>query len=418
MKRITTAGLVLLLFATAVAHADSVGDARAGVDAISHRDYAKAVELFTQALSSGDLSTVDRESAFAMRAQAYIGEQRNDLALADVEQALKLDPMDQEVINLQSRIKSDLAGRAGPAQLASLGQSAAASPAARPDQDGWTKTDSGCFVWDQDVQANETASWEGDCTSGFAEGAGTEVLRANGNVARYEGTMHNGKHDGRGVETWANGIRYVGNFRDGKISGHGVKTWADGDRYDGDFWNGNFNGHGAETWTNGVRYVGNFRDGKFSGHGVKTWADGDRYDGDFQDGNFNGYGVESWAHGVRYVGDFRDGKFSGHGVKTWADGGRYDGDFQNGKFNGYGVETWAHGVRYVGNFRDDKRNGNGLQTWPDRSWYEGGWLNDIPSGVGTLVNAQGTFSGIFKAGCYTSGSAWAYAVVPASSCGH
>jgi hypothetical protein len=326
MKRIAIAGSVLFLCTATVGHANSVDDARAGVDAIGRRDYAKAVELFTQALSSGDLSVVDRESAFAMRAQAYIGEQQNNLALADLQQALKLDPKDQEVLKLRLHIENDLVGHAVASQPASSEQSAAPSPTARPGQDGWMKTDSGCLLWAQDVQANETASWEGDCTSGLAEGAGTEIFRADGKEARYEGPMRNGKRDGHGVETWANGVRYVGNFR--------------------------------------------------------------------------------------------DDKFSGHGVKTWADGGRYDGDFRNGNFDGYGVETWANGVRYVGSFQDNKRNGNGVQTWPDRSWYEGGWSNDIPSGSGTLVNAQGTFSGIWKAGCYTSGSAWVHAVVPASSCGH
>jgi hypothetical protein len=418
MKRIAIAGSMLFLFTTAVGLANSVDNARAGVAAISRGDYAHAVDLFTQALSSGDLSAVDRESAFAMRAQAYIGEQRNDLALADLEQALKLDPTDQEVLNLRQRIENDSVGHPAASQPASSEQSTAPSPTARPGQDGWMKTDSGCLLWAQDVQGDETASWEGDCTSGLAEGAGTEIFRAGGKETRYEGPMRNGKRDGHGVATWANGVRYVGNFRDGKFSGHGVKTWGGGGRYDGDFRDGNFSGYGVESWANGVRYVGYFRDGKFSGHGVKTWADGDRYDGDFRNGNFDGYGVETWAHGVRYVGDFRGGEFSGHGVKTWAGGGRYDGDFRNGNFDGYGVETWANGVRYVGSFQDNKRNGNGVQTWPDRSWYEGEWSNDIPSGSGTLVNAQGTFSGIWKAGCYTSGSASVYAVVPASSCGH
>jgi hypothetical protein len=40
-----------------------------------------------------------------MRAQAYIGESRNDLALKDVEQALKLNPNDREAANLKGQLQ-------------------------------------------------------------------------------------------------------------------------------------------------------------------------------------------------------------------------------------------------------------------------------------------------------------------------
>jgi tetratricopeptide (TPR) repeat protein len=115
MKHLAITGLVLFLSATAVGHANSVDDATAGVDALNQGDYGKAVQLFTQALSSGDLSAADRESALVTRAEAYFSERRNDLALTDLEQALKLNPHDQEAMNLQIRVKRDSTTHSEPA---------------------------------------------------------------------------------------------------------------------------------------------------------------------------------------------------------------------------------------------------------------------------------------------------------------
>ena len=61
----------------------------------------RPVRLFTEALRSGGLSPSDRELALVKRAQAYIGEMRNDLALGDLQQALKLDPNDAEAASLR-----------------------------------------------------------------------------------------------------------------------------------------------------------------------------------------------------------------------------------------------------------------------------------------------------------------------------
>lgn len=93
------AGAMLLVSA---ARADGVGDANAGMAALDRGDYAEAVRLFTKALD-GNLSSADKESAYVERAKAYLGGQRTDLALADLDRALKLDPSDKEAADLRQR---------------------------------------------------------------------------------------------------------------------------------------------------------------------------------------------------------------------------------------------------------------------------------------------------------------------------
>jgi tetratricopeptide (TPR) repeat protein len=84
----------LVLLSTAPAWADSAANANAGMDALGRGDYATAVALFSQAISAGDLSPADQESAYLERGHAYLGERRYDLAQADFRQAIKLRPDD------------------------------------------------------------------------------------------------------------------------------------------------------------------------------------------------------------------------------------------------------------------------------------------------------------------------------------
>jgi hypothetical protein len=51
---------------------------------------------------------------------------------------------------------------------------------------------------------------------------------------------------------------------------------------------GKKNGHGVNTWANGDRSDGKYRDDKENGDGVYTRADGSRYDGEWRDGEKNG----------------------------------------------------------------------------------------------------------------------------------
>jgi tetratricopeptide (TPR) repeat protein len=113
VKRIAITGLVLFLSATAVGYANSVDDANTGLDALNRGDFATAVHLFSRALQSGALSASDRELALMKRGQAYIGENRVDLALTDLDEALALDPNDQEAAGLRLEVQTPHARTVG-----------------------------------------------------------------------------------------------------------------------------------------------------------------------------------------------------------------------------------------------------------------------------------------------------------------
>ncbi len=68
---------------------------------------------------------------------------------------------------------------------------------------------------------------------------------------------------GHGEATGAD--RYVGYFVQGKPDGKGVYTWADGTRLEGSFKAGVANGSGIYMSAKGVRYEGQFVNGKLEG---------------------------------------------------------------------------------------------------------------------------------------------------------
>jgi hypothetical protein len=93
-----------------VARADGLSDASAGLTALNAGEYAKAVTLLTRAISNGKLGPGDLELAYVKRAQAYIGEKLNDLALVDLKKAKALRPEDAEIDTLQAQAEGKSPG--------------------------------------------------------------------------------------------------------------------------------------------------------------------------------------------------------------------------------------------------------------------------------------------------------------------
>lgn len=102
------AGIVAVIFlaSPALGETQAVKDANAALDALDKGDYATAEHLLTKVLKEGGLSSSDRELAYVTRAKAYLGEKRNDLALADINEALKIDSTDKEAIDLRAQIQA------------------------------------------------------------------------------------------------------------------------------------------------------------------------------------------------------------------------------------------------------------------------------------------------------------------------
>jgi len=99
-------------------------------------------------------------------------------------------------------------------------------------------------------------------------------------LASYEGSWKNGKFEGEGVYTTADGLKYVGNFKEHLRHGKGVETVEEElackigySKYEGNWENGLFHGEGALTYGDPkggmgrVVYKGTFVEGKRTGDG-------------------------------------------------------------------------------------------------------------------------------------------------------
>jgi tetratricopeptide (TPR) repeat protein len=94
------------LCAATSAFASAIDDGNAGLDALNSGDFTKAISLFTRALKSGELKGDDREFAYLNRGKAYLARGDNAKAVADLEEAVKLNPSDQDASAALQQAKS------------------------------------------------------------------------------------------------------------------------------------------------------------------------------------------------------------------------------------------------------------------------------------------------------------------------
>jgi hypothetical protein len=154
-------------------------------------------------------------------------------------------------------------------------------------ESGWIADSStGCRVYNPHPQPNESITWSGACGNGLAQGRGLLKWFEGGKLsATFDVEYRDGKMEGHGIATFANGDRFEGEYRDDKRNGHGKEVNFDGQRFEGEFRDGKKNGRGRESWSDGASYEGNWRNGKPDGLG-KYIADGETFEGTWIDGCF------------------------------------------------------------------------------------------------------------------------------------
>ena len=112
------------------------------------------------------------------------------------------------------------------------------------------------------------------------------------------------------------------------------------DSYIGEFLNGKRNGYGTYTWANGNKYIGNWSNDQANGNGTYYYSGGTIYSGNMLNGRFHGYGKINYknpdwskAHPdcqdvIAYEGQFNYGSFNGQGTFTYKDGSKVSGEFR------------------------------------------------------------------------------------------
>eukprot|EP00054_Salpingoeca_dolichothecata_P031852 m.264814 g.264814 ORF g.264814 m.264814 type:complete len:150 (+) comp28250_c0_seq1:38-487(+) len=117
------------------------------------------------------------------------------------------------------------------------------------------------------------------------------------------------------------------------VAGYHEVQYDDGDIFAGE-WNaeGKREGSGVLTFADGSKYSGNFVNGMCQGLGVLVFPDSSKYEGEFHAGKYHGSGVYQRADGMKFEGEFREGQVRGSGLLTFADGTsgrpRQEGDWQ------------------------------------------------------------------------------------------
>ncbi len=110
-----------------------------------------------------------------------------------------------------------------------------------------------CLVWNENPQSDQRVLWSGKCAvADIAEGPGVVQWILHGEKSdRFEGSLVNGRRQGKGTMQWADGGRYDGAWRNDMRAGRGVMVWPDGSRFDGDWDNDRMFGRGVMVWADG-----------------------------------------------------------------------------------------------------------------------------------------------------------------------
>jgi hypothetical protein len=100
--------------------------------------------------------------------------------------------------------------------------------------------------------------YKGAFKNGLKHGLGVMLFyKAN---ARYEGFWREGRMDGKGLYSWADGKRHEGMWINGERSGLGIMTWPNNDKYDGMFVKNKQHGSGWFRMPNGKFKPGEWKD--------------------------------------------------------------------------------------------------------------------------------------------------------------
>ena len=203
---------------------------------------------------------------------------------------------------------------------------------------------------------------------GFASDPVTGVISGAGKVQfldgrSFEGTIKNGRKQGKGTYVWADGQRYEGDWVDDQQLGKGKLTFANGDFYEGDFVNGERTGNGTFRQKSGDSYVGQWVRGIREGSGVAEWANGQRYEGAWRADRREGQGLMKFQDGGTYDGEWKSDQPFGQGDILFASGDAYTGLVRNGVPHGQGIFRWGSGDRFDGEFAEGKPTAKGEMTF-------------------------------------------------------
>ncbi|KAL4500542.1 hypothetical protein ABPG72_002966 [Tetrahymena utriculariae] len=225
----------------------------------------------------------------------------------------------------------------------------------------------GVQIWPDDTL------YEGEWENDFIQGMGKIEYS---NRSYYIGEWKENKFHGKGRFQHFSGSYYEGFWFQDKQHGKGVEVqlYPTYSRHEGIFENGKKEGKGRISMANGSSYKGDFKDGNVHGLGVYNWPNGVVYEGRWENNKMSGNGKMTWQHNITYQGEFKNDQKSGIGCIEYEDGSKFIGEWKADKQHGNGTfyfkknssqikGVWEHGklVKII-NFYMQKMNGLSLQN--------------------------------------------------------
>ena len=83
-------------------YADAQDDVQKGIDAMQRGDFDRSIDLFSNAISSGTLSSEDLASAYFGRGLAWRYKGEDDKAISDFTRAIQMNPNDAAAYNMRA----------------------------------------------------------------------------------------------------------------------------------------------------------------------------------------------------------------------------------------------------------------------------------------------------------------------------
>ena len=169
--------------------------------------------------------------------------------------------------------------------------------------------ESNCRVVDPHPVPEQSATWNGACKDGYAEGPGAlQWYLKKQPTARFEGTMVRGQPEGDGAYRYANQSQYEGQFKNGLRDGAGTFVYADGSQLKATYQHDTVVGSVTRRYLNGDRYEGGWSRHGPHGAGKMTYALGGSYEGSWTQGQRDGHGVIVYPNGIRLEVEFAQGR--------------------------------------------------------------------------------------------------------------
>ncbi len=248
------------------------------------------------------------------------------------------------------------------------------APDCTPEPEGsecWMELAShpGCYVWNFDPQPDETATWTGECSAGFAQGPGTLTWNHPKGSQEHEASRRFGQPHGASVVTDSEGWADEGSHRFGKRHGAWVERTSDGAVLEGPYVDGEENGHWVLRFPDGQVEEGPFADGKRNGQWVQRFASGVVAEGPYVDGEENGRWVIRETDGGIGEGLYADGEKNGHWVERFANSNVAEGPYVNGQRSGRWIWRFPSGQVEEGPYVDDEQHGRWVVHPPDGDTY-------------------------------------------------